>query len=218
MPIVIPSGGSGSSSGSGVTTYAGLVTSVQNWLNRPDLDAMVPDFIDLLEAELNRELRVPDMEDTVDLDAEAIVDLPTDFLELRSLTVDTTPRTELIQAPLAQIEVFYESDTTGRPAYFSISDGAIKLGPEPVEGYTLRLAYYKVIPALSPDDQTNWLIVSHPDVYLWGTLALAEAFIWDDPRVPMWRSAFDSALDSLKRHGRRKRHGGALSTRTPNVP
>lgn len=218
MAIVIPFGGSGVSSGSGVTTYSGLVGSIERWLNRDDLASMVPDFIALLEARLNRILRVPDMEETLDVDAEAIVDLPADFLELRSLTVDTSPRTELIAQPLAQIESYYESDVTGLPAYFAISDGAFKLGPEPNDGYTLRIAYYQKIDPLSSDNQTNWLIVSHPDVYLWGALVMAEAFLWDDERVPLWKSAWDEALAELQGHGRRKRHGAALSTRIANAP
>lgn len=218
MPLnmVIPVG-TGASVGTGVTTYSGLLTTIGDWLNRSDLVTKIPDFITLLEARLNRILRVPEMEDTVDLDAADIVDLPTDFLEVRSLTVDTTPRLEMTQAPLAQIESYYEVDASGVPAYYAISDGAFKLGPEPSDGFTLRLAYYKKIIALSADNETNWLIVSHPDIYLWGALLMAETFIWDDPRIPLWKAAWDEALSELMVQGRAKRHGGALSTRIPNA-
>jgi hypothetical protein len=37
---------------------------------------------------------------------------------------------------------------------------------------------------------------------------MAEAFIWDDDRVPLWKSAWDESLESLKKHGTKKRHGG----------
>ena len=63
MPIVV-SIGSGSTVGSGVNTYAGLVTTIGGWLNRDDLETKIPDFITLLEARLNRILRTLGMEAT----------------------------------------------------------------------------------------------------------------------------------------------------------
>jgi hypothetical protein len=98
MPIIVPIG-TGTSVGTGVTTYSGLVASVQSWLNRSDLTAKVPDFIALLEARLNRELRVPDMERMTTLVlTDGAVDLPTDFLEARHLYIDGDTDTRSSQA------------------------------------------------------------------------------------------------------------------------
>ena len=40
-----------------ITTYAELKTAIASWLNRDDLTSVIPDFIALTEAALNRDLR-----------------------------------------------------------------------------------------------------------------------------------------------------------------
>jgi hypothetical protein len=82
------------------------------------------------------------------------------------------------------------------------------LAPSPADTYTAWLHYYQKLTPLSSDNQTNWLIVSHPDVYLFGALVMAEAFLWNDERVAGWKSLWDEAIASLQKHGTKKRHGG----------
>jgi hypothetical protein len=94
----------------------------------------------------------------------------------------------------------------GCPNIYAIADGQITVAPSSDDDVTLH--YYQKLTPLSADNETNWLIASHPDIYLFGTLVLAEAYIWDDPRISLWKSAFDEAMDSLRKHGVRKRHGG----------
>ena len=38
-----------------ITTYAELKSSIANWLNRDDLTSVIPDFISLTEAGINRD-------------------------------------------------------------------------------------------------------------------------------------------------------------------
>ena len=44
-----------------LTTYAELKTSIGDWLNRADLTAVIPDFISLAEAQIERTLRTRQM-------------------------------------------------------------------------------------------------------------------------------------------------------------
>lgn len=205
MPIVIGSG-SGTST-TDVTTYSGLITAIGNWLNRSDLENRIPEFIALLEARLNRILRVPEMEDATTLTAAATVSLPTDFLEARSLYLNTDPRQELSAVSLGTLRTKYAVQATGKPEVYAISDGAFVLGPAPDDTYSMPLAYYQRIPSLSTSNTTNWLSLKHPDVYLWGALTMAEAFLWNDERVPQWKAAWDEALEELIAHGNKKRYG-----------
>jgi hypothetical protein len=217
LRITIPQG-TGTSVGSGVTTYDGLVATVESWLNRPDLSPFIPDFITLLEAELNRVIRHPDMENVFSFSTVADNPLPSDFLELISLYLDVDPRAYLEPISLESMDQDYADQTVGQPQAFVISNGNITLGPAPDDSYSAVLTYFRKIPALSSSNQTNWLIVSHPDIYLFGTLALAEAFIWDDPRIPLWRSGFDKGIDQLNTlHGARKRYGSAPLRIRPTV-
>lgn len=215
MPIVIAVG-TGTSVGSGVNTYAGLLSSVGNWLNRDDLAEKIPDFITLLEARLNRILRTLGMETSTTLttDAEAI-DLPDDCRKVRSAYLDTDPRQELHAVSLGALRTKYGVQTTGKPEVYAVSGSQLVLGPAPDDEYDLELAYFREVPPLTDEDQANWVILDHPDVYLWGSLVMAEAFLWNDERVPMWKSAWDEALAEMIGEGNSARHAGPLRMRAP---
>jgi hypothetical protein len=210
MPIVVGTGGSGASSD--ITTYAGLVTAVGTWLNRTDLDAMVPNFIALLEARLNRILRVPEMEanDTL-TPADGVATLPTDWLQIRHVYIDASCDTEVVPVPYSTIRRDYPLASTGRPQVYAVHENEIHLAPLPSDDAEeeLTVLYYEKIPALSAQNTTNWLSESHPDIYLYGALVMAEAYIWDDERLhTLWRPAFDEAIGELQRQGTKKHHGG----------
>lgn len=209
MPIVIGSGGS-SSSTAGLSSYSEIVGSIEEWLNRPDLEDRVPDFMRLLEAELNRVLRVPEMEEITTLSVSSgSSELPTDFLEARHLYIDGDIDSEIVLSSLTNFRRDYGvSSDTGRPLLYAIADGAFRFSPTPDTTYSVILHYYQKIPALTSSNTSNWVLASHPDIYLYGTLLMAEAFIFNDERLPLWRGAFDNAVAQLKGQGIGKRHGG----------
>lgn len=62
----------------------------------------------------------------------------------------------------------------------------------------LILVYYQRIPALSDVVTTNWLLESNPDLYLYAALAAAEAWLKNDPRLPVWQQAVTAFLDALE--------------------
>lgn len=217
LQIVIPQG-TGASVGTGVTTYSGLVTTVGNWLNRSDLGEKIPDFIQLLEARLNRILRAPEMEEEATLPTDAAaLDLPVDLRQIRNVYLDTDPRAELHPVSLGTLRTQYADQTTGKPEVYAVSGAQMLLGPAPDDEYDLILTYYEEIPALSAANETNWLIVAHPDIYLYGTLVMAEAFLWNDERLPLWKSAWDESLGELVHQGNSKRFGAAPIRLRPSV-
>ena len=78
-----------------LTTYSGLVTEIQTWMTRSDLSGDVDTMIDLFEAWANRNLRVRQMEEEATADAEEYMALPSDFLELRDIQWQGSPRRQL---------------------------------------------------------------------------------------------------------------------------
>lgn len=219
MPInmVIPVG-TGTSVGSDGTTYSGLLSDIADHLNREDLTLKIPGFIRRVEERLNRILRVPEMEETTTLttDAERI-DLPTDFRQARALYLDTDPRQELEPVTLGTLRTKYAQQITGKPECYAISGSEIVFGPAPDDEYDAILSYYQEIPAISSESETNWLISAHYSIYLYGALVMAEAYIWDDERLPLWKSAWDEALDELMEQGKRKLFGAAPLRLRPSV-
>ena len=83
-----------------VTTYSELQTAVTNRLGRSDLSSLITEFIALGEAELNKRLRLLQMQEvaTVTLSASTdVASLPTGFLELMDMRYSDfdTPITQL---------------------------------------------------------------------------------------------------------------------------
>lgn len=209
MPIIVASGGSGTAA-AGLSNYAELVASIAAWLSRDDLNDMAPDFIRLVEAELNRKLRLADMEETVTLtvDAERI-DLPTDFRKARAFFLTTDPRAKLEHVSLATLRTKYAQQITGQPEVFAISGGEIVFGPAPDTSYDGEFTYYTVIPPLTAEDDVNWLLTDHPDVYLFGALAMAEFYGWNDERIPLIRTKFENDVAAMINEGNGKQYGSA---------
>jgi hypothetical protein len=77
-------------------------------------------------------------------------------------------------------------------------DDSIELAPTPDGEYTLQLTYYAKISALSDSNTSNFVSVSHPDVYLYGALKHASIFLMEDERIPMFTQQFEKALEEMR--------------------
>jgi hypothetical protein len=94
---------------------------------------------------------------------------------------------------------------------YSIQGNSLKLWPIPTATSTdgVIIRYQQTIPALTSSATTNWLINSYPDVYYYGLLVQSEAYIVNDERVGMWKTAFDEALSELALDAKRRRYGAS---------
>src|SRR5512135_233471 len=78
-----------------LTNYSDLKTTVANYLGRTDLTSQIPDFISLAELRLSRDIRTRKLLKSVTTTmtgGDPTVALPSDFLELRDIYLDGTPR------------------------------------------------------------------------------------------------------------------------------
>jgi hypothetical protein len=197
-----------------ISTYAELQTATANWLDRTDLTARVPEFIDLTESTFNRTIRNHRMitkNDSYSLNSR-YVNLPADTLEVIRIVVDVSPQITLEYLTPEEIAERRSSNSTGRPVYFTVIGGStnqIELLPSPDSTYTSSIVYYTKIPALSDSATTNWLLTNHPDIYLFGTLVEAEPYLKNDERMPMWSARLSKALEELKLQGEREMHTGS---------
>ena len=81
-----------------LTTYTELKASLADWLNRSDLTTVIPDFIRLAEAQMERQLRTRQMIVRATASFAAAAEygtVPDDFLEVKSIKLDTNPVTSL---------------------------------------------------------------------------------------------------------------------------
>ena len=195
-----------------VGTYAQLQTEIANWLDRTDLTATIPTFIELAEANFNRVIRQPDMitkDDSFSISGRYTT-LPTDTLEIVRIVLDLTPVIVLeYMTPEELSERRVSLTGGGKPYYFTTVGGStnqLEVLRSPDSTYTASIIYYTRIAALSDAATTNWLLTSHPDIYLYGALVEAEPYLKNDERMPMWTSRLDKALNDLRLQGQRERH------------
>ena len=200
-----------------LTTYAELKTSVGDWLNRTDLATAISDFVSLAEAQIERQLRTRQMivRATASIGTEYSA-VPADFLETKSLKLNTNPVTALQFDTVDALDTL--SNTTylssGKPLRFSIVGGQIRVLPIPDGEYTAELVYYAKLAKLSNTNTTNWLLTQAPDVYLYGSLLQAAPYLQDDARIPVWSSLYQAGLDQLQiADDRGSTSGGALMAR-----
>lgn len=186
-----------------IATYSDMVTAVGDWLDRSDLAARVPDFLRLTESRLNRLLDDPDMEVTETFPATGeFTPLPLDFGEMVSISVGEGPLASVGPVEFAG----YDRTISGDPRVYSIVNRAIAFAPANAT-VSITLVYRRSIPALTSINTTNWLLTRAPDVYLYGALVQASAFLAEDDRVGLWKSAFDEAVSELRMDSQRRKWG-----------
>lgn len=207
-----------------VTTYSGLVSAVTEYLARDQdatLIARIPDFIVLCEAKLNRLVLHPQMEtrstatcDTSDDDPE-FISLPSDFQSMRRVRLSSVtgkPRLEFMAQSQLEDYRYSIDDVSDQPVYYTIVGDELELAPTPSENYTVEMVYRANLAALNSGNSTNWLIDLAPDVYLYGVLLEAAAYMQGDDRLAVWGAAFSTALEQLNAHGNRLSHDAGPST------
>lgn len=193
-----------------ISNYAELQTAVGSWLARNDLASRIPDFIALAEARINRRLRVRQMlvrAFTTLTAGDQYIAMPSDFLELRNIEVTGNPNVALEYVTPQTMDIKYRSDMQGRPVAYTSLGSQFMVGPTPDDEYRLEVAYYGRIPKIQ-ENNVNWLIAETPDVYLYGSLIEAKAYIEDD-KFQIWKAAFDEAIADIQKTDKRAKYSGS---------
>lgn len=195
-----------------VGTYAELQAAVSNWLNREDFAVRVPEFIELAEARLRRVV------DGFEMEARAVATATSEYLTLPS-DFDTMRHAAVIEGgvryPLREMEYAALTDAYrwaagARPQAFAIMAGRLVLAPAPsADGVAVEMVYRRSLPRLSTSEPTNWLLDSHPDIYLFSALVQAEFYGWNDDRLRLIKTALDEALAELSKQTWDARTGAA---------
>lgn len=202
------------------STYATLVTSLANWVNRDDLTTTeIPEAIALAERKFQRKLQIPEQETETTLTATAqVVSLPSDFLQATDVYLDTDPVVVLEYMPLPTLRNTYASAVSGKPQNYSIRGESMILGPTPDTSYDVKLAYIQKFQALGTSQTTNALLTDHPDVYVYGSLSELCMLLRDAEGVAFFDAKLDHAVEEITAHTIRRKEGAApLRIRPPQV-
>ena len=183
------------------TTYTDLKNTIADYLARDDLTTQIPDFIRLAEQRLRRDLHIRQMLKVATADTvadDSTVSLPSDFLAMKDLHLDTNP-VRVLQFQNTS-NFFRNARTTdkGVPTMYTLLGSEFQFAPYPDAVYTLRMVYYHKPDFLSDSNTSNLFLANCPDLLLYGALAEAEPYLMNDERVATWAGLYDRGLASLR--------------------
>tara|TARA_B100000902_G_scaffold253356_1_gene239862 strand:- start:1628 stop:2245 length:618 start_codon:yes stop_codon:yes gene_type:complete len=200
-----------------IDTYSELKSAIADWLNRSDLTSVIPNFIELAEAELTRNLRHRKMIVRADatIDSE-YTQTPDDWFQTQTLILETDPITTLSYlTPDALNEKRKSSSANGKPLFYTMIGTEIQVYPVPSGDYTAELVYYAKIPALSDSQTTNWLLDFAPDIYLYGSLMQSAPYLQDDQRLSVWNALYAQKILDIEISNERTTGQTSVRMRAP---
>lgn len=199
---------------SAIADYSSLMVDACDYAKRDDVSHLFQRFVGLAEGKMNRVLRVGEMETagTVVL-ANGDGDLPSDFLEAREVL---SPDGFNIGAWSLQALTTRYRNNGGYPQGYAVVGS--KIMARPTSNGSLTMTYYAKIPALTPTNPTNWLLLKAPDVYLYAVVEEIATWARDVEGVSAARSLKEAAMAGLTLQDNRKRWGNGQVTLSGVTP
>ena len=199
-----------------LTTYAGLQTTIADFLDRQDLTATIPTFIALAEARISRDLSHWKQEKRVDTTFNERYELvPNDMIEALSLQHADGGRIMTMAATEMQERRGTTDNQAGKPTSVRLTAGQFELYPTPDEAYSVSLLYRGRIPALADDNTSTWLLLDAPDALLYGALSQSAPYLKDDARLSIWAALYQSAVDALNAESKAAKSIGTMRMGVP---
>lgn len=198
-----------------MTLYANrgdLQDDVAEWLDRNDLVTKIPTFIANFEAKANRVLRVQEMLCLTNAQTnQQYTALPADWLEALHIELpDENPKRVLTYKPPIDLLQVRSTEPPGVPSYYTYIGRNLEVAPVPTAIINIAMLYYKKF-ALANSEATNWLLSSHPDIYLYGALAESAPYLKHDQRIATWKGELEPRMaDLIAQSTRAMMSGGPL--------
>lgn len=183
-----------------LANYTDLKTDIALWITRSgdsNITNQVSDFVTLCEARLNRILpiRTKETDQTLTATISSRVMTPaTAFREPISLYRTTNSLYEWMRPFVVGAVAYGIAD--GVPSGWGVNGQTIELDVPCAVAETFVFRSLGTL-ALSDTSPTNWLLTNHPDVYLYGSLVQALAFMKNITYAAAWKGAFEEAISEI---------------------
>lgn len=184
----------------GISNYTDLQATIASYIGRTDLTSVIPDFITLAETRIARQLRTRQMLKSATATMTAgdnTVGLPSDFLEMRDLYVQSNPRIVVTYLTPSAFTRDARAMDSGKPVYYTILGAELCFAPIPDAAYTLDMLYFYKPDALSSTVPSNVFLANYADALLYGALAESEPYLMNDARVQTWAGLYDRAINNI---------------------
>ena len=208
-----------------ITDYQSLKDTVGRWLARETdtvFTSEVATFIQLAEAQMHNDLRA---RETI-CRAQGILNeefewLPESFLEMHqvSLITSNAANNDQVWTPLGFVEV---DDLLKKRAaggitsveFYTVYGEQIRFTHPPsgddIPPLEFEMVYWGRFSALNDTDNVNSILTAYPQIYLYGSLLQAEAFVMNDQRLALWKSSYDGAVETANSVAEKRRGTSAV--------
>lgn len=194
------------------TSYSTLKTEIADFYERNDLTSVVDTFIDLCEAEMQRELKLLPFETTGTVTVtDGSGTLPSGFSDARALSWASSPERVLKYVPPDELNRVNASDPS-TVNYYTITGNLIKTADD--SSGTLNITYMASFTPLDGTNTTNAILANHPAAYLYGSLVHAAVYCKDFEGGVAYKGLFDRELAQIKADNSQKKYAGPLVVRT----
>lgn len=182
-----------------------LIEKVYKWLIKDQTTEsfmnsdMVETYIQFAEAEINRELKILDLEDTQSYTLSTsndYVTLPNNYRGVISFEFDSKPYDISFFPSRRSMKDMY-GDSVGRPKGYIILGDKIIFNCTPDSEYSMTLDYHSGVSALS-DSNDNNILAKFPDLYLYGAIRQAVLNLNDEKRLAQIGPVYANIIERIK--------------------
>lgn len=177
-----------------LTNYTDLQASISSWLQRDDLTAQIPDFINIAESYLNDDLRLRSMITEATITPSQVntyVSLPDGFIEAINFVDEDGDELQQVHHDYLQ-----SIDDNDSPEFYSITS-RINFESTASSALSYTMTYYKGLDIAT--DATNDILTNHPNLYLYASLLQAEMYLKNDKRISNWHELYNKAMRQANR-------------------
>lgn len=169
-------------------------------------------FIRLAESRHRRDIRMREqlVRGALTIDARNVA-LPDQFIEAVELRLLTDPAANLQDVAFDEM-TRVRREAPGQPKYFCIGPD-IEFDAAPDQSYSGQITYYQAFTALSDSTQTNVLLTTYPDAYLYAALAASAPFQMADERLAQFDAMYRQIVQGINVSAARSRRAGPMTAR-----
>jgi hypothetical protein len=194
-----------------VTNLGQLRTLVKDWSNRTDIsDTTFDSFINLAQERANRVLRIPVLEgyQSLTITSEGTINLPTDYLEAKALSVSVGGRTYDLERKDLPLVVGKQTDS-GFPKYFARQQNRFFVAPINNAVNQADLYYYIALNPLVNDTDSNWFVEYGTDLLLYGALAELSLYTKNPEEAAAFEGKFRGAAAEIENMANKAEFSGS---------
>lgn len=187
-------------------TYDEIVALALSYADREDeeVTSKIDSFIKIVEARVNRKLRVFEMSIRATLvlsETESYYGLPPDFGGLRDIEISNGPGTAkctlhyMSPEQLNQNQSNQIAGVTSNRIFYTLIAGQLQISP--MTTGTMEIIYFQKLIPLTASEPDNWLSNNNPDGYIFGILTEISAFVKDKEATALWDLRYRDTIQEI---------------------